>query len=175
MNTAFAPFAAAASRAAIPELRGYDLLFVLTALAFELLIIAILIAEKQQRLRLVRVLGTIWALLALPFALVLAHMLTLETDRWTLLSFAMVFLYIGVEIVLDFVLKIPFRERLALHIPYIVLEYAALFGLIHIAFTIGPMWGYLISIVFWLLLAVVIYVYRDQITGRRRGGHAAGT
>jgi metallo-beta-lactamase family protein len=40
MNTAFAPFAAAASRAAIPELRGYDLLFVLTALAFELLIIA---------------------------------------------------------------------------------------------------------------------------------------
>lgn len=84
------------------------------------------------------------------------------------LSSSLVLLYMAVEIVFHYVLKIPFRERPILHIPDIILEYGALFGLIHIAFTIGPTWGYLAAIGFWLLLTTVIYVYWDQSRGKRR-------
>lgn len=163
-----APSSALLPAAAPASLGGADLLFVVTALAFELLIIAILIAEKRQRHELVKALGIIWALLAVPLVIVFVHDLTVGGDRWLVLSFGLIFLYMAVEIVFDFVLKIPFRERPALHIPYIILEYGALFGLIHIAFTIGPTWGYAVAVGFWLLLATVIFVYWDQITGRKR-------
>jgi hypothetical protein len=157
------------SRSAEPaSLSGYTTLFVVTALAFEVLIIATLIAEKRQRHRLVRTLGILWALLAIPLAIVFVHDLTVGSDRWVVLSFGLIFLYMTVEIAFDFVLRIPFRERPVLHIPYIILEYGALFGLIRIAFVIGPTWGYLISVGFWLLLAAVIVVSWDQITGRKR-------
>jgi hypothetical protein len=150
------------------SLSGSDRLFVVTALAFELLIIAILIAEKWQRHELVKALGILWALLAVPLVIAFVHDLMVGGDRWLVLSFGLIFLYMAVEIALDLVLRIPFRERPALHIPYIILEYGALFGLIHIAFTIGPTWGYAVAVGFWLLLATVIFVSWDQITGRKR-------
>lgn len=164
----FLPSAALFPAAAPASLSGSDLLFVVTALAFELLIIAILIAEKRQRHRLVKALGILWALLAIPLAIVFVHDLTVGSDRWAVLSFGLIFLYMAVEIAFDFLLKIPFRERPILHIPYIILEYGALFGLIHIAFTIAPTSGYAVAIGFWLLLATLIFVYWDQITGKRR-------
>lgn len=164
----FLPSSTLLPAAAPASLSGSDRLFVATALAFELLIIAILIAEKRQHHELVKALGILWALLAIPLAIVFVHDLTVGGDRWLVLSFGLIFLYMAVEIAFDFVLKIPFRERPVLHIPYIILEYGALFGLIHIAFTIGPAWGYLISVGFWLLLAAVIFVYWEQIAGRKR-------
>lgn len=166
----FAPSAAAAlSPSAAPaSLGGADLLFVVTALAFELLIIAILIAEQRQRHGLVKALGILWALLAIPLVIVFVYDLTVGGDRWLVLSFGLIFLYMAVEIAFDLVVRIPFREQAVLHIPYIILEYGALFGLIHIAFTIGPTWGYAVAVGFWLLLATVISVYWDQITGRKR-------
>ncbi len=166
----FAPFSSSAlSRSAEPaSLNGYTALFVVTALTFEVLIIAILIVEKRQRHRLVKALGILWALLAIPLAIVFVHDLAVGSDRWIMLSFSLIFLYMAVEVLLDDILKIPFRQRPALHIPYIILEYGALFGLIHIAFALSPTWGYAVAIGFWLLLATVIYVYWDQITGRKR-------
>lgn len=164
----FLPSSALFPAAAPASLSGSDLLFVVTALAFELLISAILIAEKRQRHELVKALGILWALLAVPLVIVFVHDLTVGGDHWLVPSFGLIFLYIAVEIAFDLVVRIPFRERPALHIPYIILEYGALFGLIHIAFTIGPTWGYAVAVGFWLLLATLIVVSWDQITGRKR-------
>jgi hypothetical protein len=148
-------------------LDGFDLVFVLTAVAFQLLIIAILIAAKWQRLVLVRRLGTLWLLLAIPLAIVLLHDL-FSGERGTLVPFSLIFSYMAVDLLLDYILRIEFRQKPALHIPYIILEYGALIGLIWLAFAIGPTWGYLVSFFFWLLLATVVYVYWDQITGKHR-------
>ena len=85
-----------------------------------------------------------------------------------MISFGLVFLYILVEFLLDKVLKFDFRRRWSTHAPYIVLEYIALYSLIHIAFDIDRTWGYLVSISFWILLASLIYVYWDQIKLRKK-------
>ena len=73
-----------------------------------------------------------------------------------------------VEFLLDFVLKFDFRQKWITHSPYIVLEYVALYSLIHISFEIDRTWGYLVSICFWILLASLIYVYWDQIKIRAK-------
>jgi len=73
-----------------------------------------------------------------------------------------------VELLLDYILQIDFRQRWISHVPYIILEYIALFGLIGISFSINATWGYLVSISFWAVLASLIYLYRGrgkQVTG----------
>ena len=74
----------------------------------------------------------------------------------------------AIELLLDYVLKIELRSKPILHIPYIILEYIALFGLIGISFDIGPMWGFIVTICLWILLGSLIYLYWDKTTKRRK-------
>jgi hypothetical protein len=138
---------------------GYDLLFVLTAIAFNLLIAALFVAQRNGWPRAVKVIGVLWLLLAVPFAVVFASYLAEGKGPETMLPFSLVFLYMLVEFLLDYVLKFDFRRRWITHAPYIVLEYIALFSLIRIAFSIDRSWGYLVSITFWILMASLIYLY----------------
>jgi hypothetical protein len=145
----------------------FDLVFVLTAVVFNLLIVGIFIATKKERPELRKTFGKLWLLLAIPLAVVFIHYLTVGRDMKTLVSFGFVFLYMFVELLLDFILRIEFREKLVLHVPYILLEYAALFSLIGISFGIDRAWGYVVSICFWILMTSLIYLYSDKIWKRR--------
>ena len=107
----------------------------------------------------VEVIGNLWLLLTIPFAVVFVRYLTEGKKPRIMFPFSLVFLYILVEFLLDFVLKFDFRQKWITHAPYIVLEYIALFSLIRIAFDIDRTWGYLVSISFWILMATLIYVY----------------
>jgi len=144
------------------QLDVFDLLFVLAAVAFNLLIAALFIASKKMHLKWMRAFGTAWLLLAVPLAIVFVHDLREGKDAVILLAFGGVFLYMLVEWLLDYVFKIDFRSKWSRHIPYIVLEYVALFGLIGIAFSIDRVAGYIVSISFWILMASLIYLYAGK-------------
>jgi hypothetical protein len=150
------------------RINTYDLTFVLTAIAFNLLIVGIFVAQKNGRAKQVKVLGMLWLLLAIPLAVVFVRYLAEGKSPGIMLSLGLVFLYMLVEFLLDYVLKIDFRQKWITHAPYIVLEYIALYCLIHIAFQIDRTWGYLVSISFWILLAGLIYVYWDQVTPSKK-------
>jgi hypothetical protein len=141
------------------KLDVFDLVFVITAVAFNLLIAGIFIADKKQHPRLIRTLGMTWLLLAIPLAIVFIHNLLAGQELWIIVCFGGVFLYMLMELLLDYVLKIEFRKKPSLHIPYIILEYIALFGLIGISFSVDKTWGYVVSISFWMLMASLIYLY----------------
>jgi hypothetical protein len=141
----------------------YDVVFVLAAIAFNLLIAGIFIAQKRKHLQLRTTFGILWLLVAIPLAVVFIHYLTVGRDMKTLVSFGFVFLYMFVELLLDYIFRIEFRENLVLHVPYIILEYAALFSLIRISFSIDRAWGYVVFICFWILMTSLIYLYSDKI------------
>ncbi len=141
----------------------YGLIFVLTAIAFNLLIVGIFVAYKNGWAKPFKVIVNLWLLLTIPFAVVFIRYLTEGKRPGIMVSFGLVFLYILVEFLLDKVLMFDFRRKWITHAPYIVLEYIALYCLIHIAFDIDRTWGYLVSISFWILLASLIYLYWDQI------------
>ncbi len=140
----------------------YDLVFVLSAIVFNLLLAGVFIAQKKERPKLVRTFGILWLSLAIPLAVVFIHYLIVGRDLWIMIYFGFILLYIFVELLLDYILKIEFRQKKITHIPYIVLEYIALFGLIGISFAIDRTWGFLVSISFWILLASLIYLYRGR-------------
>lgn len=147
---------------ALRPLDVFDLLFVITAVVFNLLIAALFIVTKKMHRKWMRAFGIAWLLLAVSLVIVFVHDLFEGKDAAILLAFGGVFLYIIAEWLLDYVFKIDFRSKLSQHIPYILLEYVALFGLIGIAFTIDRVAGYVVSISFWILMASLIYLYAGR-------------
>ncbi|HSF80889.1 MAG TPA: hypothetical protein VLA49_06625 [Anaerolineales bacterium] len=142
------------------SLGAYDLAFVITATLFNLLIAAIFIAQKRQRADLVRVFGILWLSLGIPLLLVFVHYLSLGKELWIMIYFGLVLFYMLVELLLDYILKFDFRSKRSTHIPYIILEYVALIGLIGISFAVDRTWGFVVSISFWILLVALIFLYR---------------
>jgi hypothetical protein len=140
----------------------FELLFVVTAVAFNLLIAALFIATKKTYRKWMRALGVAWLSLALPLVIVFVHYLLDNRATAVMLAFGGVFLYMIVEGLLDYVIKFDFRSRWRWHIPYIVLEYIALFCLIGIAFSVDRVAGYVVSISFWILMASLIYLYASR-------------
>jgi len=144
------------------DLDLYDLIFVSSAAIFNLSIIAVYISTKKQRMDLVRAFGRLTIALSLPLAVVFIHYWTSGKESWGLLGMGAIFIYLLVEFLLDFVFKINFRSMLVPHILYIILFYIALFSFIGIAFTIHETWGYIVSVLFWILLASLIYSLRGS-------------
>ena len=142
----------------------YDWIFVLCAVAFNLLIAGIFVAQKHGRDPLTRTLGIAWLCLAIPLSVVFVRYLIAGRETWIFVYFCFILFYMLVELLLDYVFKVEFRKRNVTHIPYIILEYIALFGLIGISFAIDRTWGWIVSIAFWILLASLIYLY----WGRKR-------
>jgi hypothetical protein len=63
------------------------------------------------------------------------------------------------EILLDYILKIPFREILAIHIPYIIVFYAAAFSMVGVSFDINRKIGFVVLITFCILIGCLIYIF----------------
>ena len=150
---------------------AFELVFVFTAIAFNLLIAGIFVAQKKERPNLVRIFGILWLSLAIPLAVVFIHYLVVGRPLWVMAYFGFIFLYILVELLLDYILKIEFRQKWTIHAPYIILEYIALFGLIGISFSVDRTWGFLVSFSFWILLASLIYLYWSRKKTRALKNH----
>ena len=145
---------------------GLDVLFVATALAFNLLIAGLFVAERHGRTGLRDALGRAWLLLAIPLAITAIGAAMSGAGWRTLAQFALALVYMAVEFMLDHVLRSDFRKHPAQHAAYILLEYAGLFSLIGIAFSIGQTAGILVAAAFWTLMGALVYLYWP----RRRAG-----
>lgn len=133
--------------------------FVISAAAFNLLIAGIFIAQRHGKTRWVRTFGLIVIGLAIPFVLILFRSIQREKGFLVYLSLSMVLLYQVVELLLDYVLKLDFRSKWITHVPYILLEYAAFFGLIYVASTLSQTALWIVSLTFWIVMACLIYLY----------------
>jgi len=139
-----------------------DVTFVATAVLFNLLIVGVYISQKKERFAMVRFFGAGVIALTVPLAIIFTRYLDSRREPWIMALFAFIFLYLIVELLFDYVLKIEFRKKPILHVPYIVLFYIALGGFIGIAFTINATGGYLVSITFWMLLASLVYSFAGK-------------
>ena len=137
---------------------AFDLTFVLCAVIFNLLIAGIYITSKHERVKLRALLGKVTIGLGIPLSVVLVAYIFDRKPIQTLVYLSFILLYLFVELLLDIILKIEFREKPILHIPYIILFYIACLGFIAISFTIDTRWGYAVSVTFWGVLASLIYL-----------------
>ena len=139
----------------------------LSAIAFNLLIAVIFVAQKLGKENLVKTFGILWLWLLIPLTLVFVSYWREGRKKWILVSFGFIFLYMLVELLLDYVFKVDFRSKPITHVPYIILEYAALFSLMGIAFEIDRTWGTVVAICFWILMGSLIFLYWEKIFKRK--------
>lgn len=137
-------------------MNGFDLVFVINATLLNLLIIATYLSQRLGKIKLVRKFGVCVLALTLPFLVVFIAYLFQGKDLWILMIFLATFIYMFLELLWDFLLKVDFRSKPLLHIPYIIVFYIVLFGNIAIAFRIDRTWGWVVTITFWMLLAALV-------------------
>jgi hypothetical protein len=104
-----------------------------------------------------KIFGILVILLAIPWTLVFIYYLLIGKELWILIIMIIIFAYLFVELLLDFVLKIDFRHNWKMHVPYIILFYVVSFGIIGISFSIDAILGWIVTIAFWAELVAVIY------------------
>ena len=140
----------------------YDWIFAISAVLFNLLITGIFISQKYKNENYTKILGVSWLLLFFPLGVVFFNFMTLNKPGWVLVCMGLVLVYMLVEFLLDYVFKFDFRKSWSTHVPYILLEYAALFSLIAIAIDINETLGWVVSIFFWFLMGSLIFLYAGK-------------
>jgi len=97
--------------------------------------------------------------LSIPFTISLIGYIKDKAEKKTILSLLIILVYLCLEIVLDYILKTPFREILVVHIPYIIVFYAAAFSMIGVSFRINRKMGFIVLTTFWIVIGCLIYLY----------------
>lgn len=136
-----------------------DNVFISTSIIFNLLVSALYLAVKFDREILVEALGVTIVLLVFPFIYTFINSLKQKVQKKIIVSHIFILFYFLVEVLFDYVLKIPFREILALHITYIIFFYAASFSMMGVSIRINKRWGIVVTATFLILIGCLINLY----------------
>jgi hypothetical protein len=136
-----------------------DLIFVGASILFNISVSAIYIATKLENRVLQQQVGAFVLVLILPFTVALLGYVKEGAGKQIITSLCIILFYLFLELLLDYILRIPFRDILVLHILYIVVFYAASFSMIGVSFGINRKLGYVVTITFLILIGCLIYLY----------------
>jgi hypothetical protein len=134
-----------------------DIIFICSSVIFNISVSALYIATKLGDMVLVQVCGAVVISLIVPFTITLLGYMREKAKKRTIISHAFILFYLSLELVLDYVLRIPFREILAIHVFYIVVFYAALFSMIGVSFEKNRKIGSIVIATFLILMGCLIY------------------
>jgi hypothetical protein len=134
-----------------------DIIFFGSSIIFNISVSVLYIAMKLGNMLLVQLSGAIVLSLIVPFTITLLGYMKYKAEKRTIISHVLILFYLFLELVLDYILNIPFREILAIHIPYIVVFYAAMFSMIRVSFDKNRKMGFVVTITFLILIGSLIY------------------
>ena len=136
-----------------------DITFITSAIIFNIGVSGVYLSSKFDNGVLLETFGAIVVLLSIPFTISMIGYLKKKAQKKIVISLIIILLYLIMEILLDYILKIPFRDILALHIFYIIVFYAAAFSMIGVSFNINKKMGFIVLTTFWILIGCLIYMY----------------
>jgi len=134
-----------------------DAIFIFSSIIFNISVSVLYIAFKLGNIILGQVSGAIVLSLIIPFTITLLGYIKEKEKKRTILSHIFILFYLFLELLLDYILKIPFREILAIHVPYIIVFYAALFSMIGVSFKKNKKMGSVVIVTFLILIGCLIY------------------
>jgi hypothetical protein len=134
-----------------------DNIFIYSSIVFNISVSGVYVSTKLGNMTLTQVFGGIVIFLIAPFLITLLGYVRAKEEKKTIISNVIILFYLFLELMLDYILKIPFRENLAIHVPYIIVFYAALFSMIGVSLEKNKRLGYLVIATFFILIACLIY------------------
>ena len=134
-----------------------DIVFICSSVVFNISVSALYVAAKLGDVVLVQVCGGIVISLIVPFSITLLGYVREKAKRRTIISHVFILFYLFLELFLDYVLRVPFREILAIHVPYIIVFYAALFSMIGVSFEKDRKMGAVVMVTLLILIICLTY------------------
>jgi len=122
------------------------------------LVIGIMLSRAAGLQRAEVVLGLVWIALALPVGLAVILNFLGKRDWWTVVLPALLVAFLLVELILDYILKLNFRQTSLLW-PYLLLYYLSVWGMIGYSFGIGKPYGFITLVTYFLSLLATWYSY----------------
>jgi hypothetical protein len=137
--------------------RLMDFIFICSSVIFNVSVSILYVAAKFDEMAVVQACGIIVVFLMVPFTVTLLGYAREKTKKRTIISHVFILSYLVLELLLDYILKIPFREILAIHVPYIIVFYAASFSMIGVSFEKNRKMGYVVLVTFLILIGCLTY------------------
>lgn len=134
-----------------------DLVFICSSVILNISVSLLYIVTKLGDMVLTQVFGGIAVSMIVPFTLTLIGYVRARERKRTIISNGIVLFYLLLELLLDYILRVPFREIWAIHVPYIVVFYAALFSMMSVSFEKNKRMGYVVIATFWILIGCLAY------------------
>jgi len=134
-----------------------DIIFICSSIIFNISVSVLYIATKLGNMVLGQVSGAIVLSLIIPFTITLLGYMKEKAKKRTIISHVFILFYLFLELLLDYILKIPFREIVAIHVPYNIVFYAAMFSMIGVSFDKNRKMGFVVAITFLILIGCLIY------------------
>ena len=134
-----------------------DIIFICSSVVFNISVSALYVAAKLGDIVLVQVCGGVVISLIVPFSITLLGYVREKAKKRTIISHVFILFYLSLELLLDYVLRVPFREILAIHVPYIIVFYAALFSMIGVSFEKDRKMGSVVIVTLLILIVCLTY------------------
>lgn len=138
--------------------RTVDLVVFLSANLFNLFIICIMLSRPFGLESLEMVVGILNLLLVIPLTVAVILNFASGRDWWSFVLPLVMIAFLILELMLDYVLKIPFRETILLW-PYLALFYLSAWMMIGYTFLVDNTYGFITLITYFLSLAATAYSY----------------
>lgn len=138
-----------------------NLLGALVAVLFYVSAILVFIFRLIDKPEYGRWMGYLEFLLLIPLGYLLVTAPQLKRPALYYLQIGLMIVWLVVELLLDYILKIDFRHTRWMVISYVVLFFAAAGGMIGVASNAGRGWA-ILSIILFLVMAVLAFVQRAR-------------
>lgn len=136
----------------------------IVAILINVLVIALFIARLSHRPRIEYWLGIIIILGIVPLSYLFITAIGIKRPLLYFIQIGLMMTYLVVELIVDYVLKIEFRQTQWLVIPYIMLFFAGTGGMIGVASHAGKVW--IIGTVISFLIMIILSFVQHYITGQ---------
>jgi len=134
-----------------------DIIFICSSVIFNISVSVLYVATKLGDMLLVQVCGGIVISLIVPFTITSLGYMREKAKKRTMISHVFILFYLFLELFLDYILKIPFREILTIHVPYTIVFYTALFSMIAVSFEKNRKLGSVVIVTFLISIGCLIY------------------
>ena len=138
--------------------RTVDLIVFLCANLFNLFITGIMLSRPFGLVKIENILGIINILLIMPLSLAVVLNILGVREWWTYVLPLILIMFLIVELLLDYVLQIPFRETRLLW-PYLALFYLSAWMMIGYSFLVSKSYGFITLVTYFISLAATAYSY----------------
>ncbi|MFX1475807.1 MAG: hypothetical protein ACFFCO_10085 [Promethearchaeota archaeon] len=140
-----------------PLSRWMDIIFICSSIIFNVAVSLVYISSKLSNMALLLASGYTVILLIIPFTISLIGHLKEKAEIKRILTHVIILFYLFLELVLDHILRFPFREVLVPHILYIIVFYIAAFNMLFVSYQKDKNLGIGVIITFVILIGCLIF------------------